>query len=108
MAECRGAGHGGVNIRKGDVVAFVEEGVDFGGECDGLDAPYACAEVGRIVSRSPVRLLNLGVCGADESDDVAFDMFGDGDLWDKAAHLVECFGIRNLADGNIGTGCGAA
>ena len=54
------------------------------------------------------RVLGIGVCTTDKSDDMAFNMLRDDDLWHEPAHLVERLGIRHLVDSNLGTGCGAA
>ena len=53
------------------------------------------------------RVLGIRMCAADESDDMAFDMLCDDDLWDKLTHLIERLGICHLVDSDLGTGGGA-
>ena len=48
-AVSEGRKQDGINIRKGDVVAFIEEGIDFGGECYRLDAPNSLHRGGHSV-----------------------------------------------------------
>ena len=71
MTKC-GEQHG-IDIRKSDVVTFIEEGIDFGGECYRLDTPNPRTEVD-VAFDGLWRVLGIGVCTTDESDDVAFDM----------------------------------
>ena len=105
VAEC-GEQHS-INVRKSDVVSLVEECRDFSSECYRLDAPNTRTEMD--VAFHNIRgVLGIRVRRTDESDNVAFDMLSDGDLRDKTTHLIECFGIRNFVNSDVGTGCGAA